>query len=129
MDHETAKKIAEQFVQLIETNEPGPVFADDVFCDINVPEWRFQLQGRDAVRDWLTGEQPDGSRVVSWRADATESGVLIEVEQRTGEELSRNMHRLEFRDGKIVQWTMYCTGVWNVETQERQAREAPMIRP
>lgn len=129
MDNEAAKKIAEQFVRLIETNEPGTVFADEVFCDINVPEWRFQLQGPDAIRDWLTGEQPDGSTVSSWRADATEFGVVVEVEQHTGDEVSRNLHRLEVRDEKITEWTMYCTGVWSVETQERQAREAPMLRP
>jgi hypothetical protein len=129
MDHEGAKKIGEGFVRTVETNVPDEVFADDVFCDINVPEWRFQLQGRDAIREWLSGEQPDGSRVVSWRADATESGVVVEVEQHDGDALSRNLHRLEVRDGKITEWTMYCTGVWSKETQERQAREAQMIRP
>lgn len=133
MDHEEAKKLAERFVRFVETNEGGDVLAEDVFCDINVPEWRFQLRGRDAAVGWLTGEQPNGSRVPSWRAEATAVGLVVEVEQRYDvdgqEHLSRNLHRLETRDGRIMEWTMYCTGDWSRETQDRQAREAPMIRP
>jgi hypothetical protein len=133
MDHEEAKKVAERFVKFVETNDPGDVLANDVFADINVPEWRFQLQGSDAVVEWLRGELPNGSRVPTWRSDPTGSGALVEVEQRhdvEGKEIvSRNLHRLEVRDGKITEWTMYCTGEWSPETQERQAREAPMIRP
>jgi hypothetical protein len=133
MDHEQAKAIAERFVRFVETNEPSGLLADDVFADINVPEWRFQLQGMDSVVDWLTGELPNGSRVSSWRADPTASGVVVEVEQRydveRAEVLSRNLHRLEVRDGKITEWTMYCSGEWSPETQERQSREAPMLRP
>ena len=128
MDHEQAKKIAERFVHGMETNDTE-VFADDVFCDINVPEWRFQMQGAGAIKQWLESEQPDGSIVPSWRSDPTSSGVVVEVEQRTGDGVSRNLHRLEVRDGKVTEWTMYCTGVWSKETQERQARDAPMIRP
>jgi len=128
MDHEEAKKVAERFVRVVENNDVS-VFADDVFCDINVPEWRFQMRGPAAVKEWLDGEQPDGCHVPSWRADATESGVVVEIVQLLGEELARNMHRLEVRDGKIAEWTMYCTGVWNAETQKRHAAEAPMLRP
>jgi hypothetical protein len=129
MDHEGAKKVAEAFVRFIETNQTGDVFASDVFADINVPEWRFQMQGTDAIEGWLRGEQPEGSSVPTWRSDPMLDGVLVEVEQHTGDEISRNLHRLEVRDGKIVEWTMYCTGVWSSETQAQQRREAPMIRP
>ena len=129
MDNEGAKKIAERFVRVVETNDPSDVFAEDVFCDINVPEWRFQMQGADAIARWLGGEQPDGCTVPSWRADATEHGVIVEVVQQLGDEIARNIHRLDVRDGKIVEWTMYCSGVWSKETQETQRREAPMFRP
>ena len=109
------------------------MLADDVIADINVPEWRFQMQGPAAIVEWLRGELPNGSRVPSWRSDPTASGVLVEIEQRydvEGEEISsRNLHRLEVRDGKITGWTMYCTGEWSPETRERQAREAPMLKP
>ncbi len=129
MDDEGAKQIGERFIRAIETNEVTEAFADDVFCDINVPEWRFQMQGRDTVAAWLAGEQPGGCSVGAWRADATADGAVVEIEQHTGEEISRNLHRLEVRDGKITSWTMYCTGVWSKQTQETHAREAPMIRP
>jgi hypothetical protein len=129
MDHEEAKKLAERFVRFVETNEPEGVLADDVFCDINVPEWRFQMQGAAATERWLRDEQPDGCAVPSWRADPMASGVVVEVEQHVDDTISRNLHRLEVRDGKITEWTMYCTGVWSAETQARQRRDAPMIRP
>ena len=129
MDHEAAKQIAEAFVRFVETNDAGDVFSEDVLADINVPEWRFQMQGRAALEAWLRGEQPDGCSVPVWRADPMADGVLVEVEQRMGDEISRNLHRLEVRDGKIREWTMYCTGVWSIQTQERQRADAPMIRP
>lgn len=134
MDHEQAKQVAERFVRAIEASDAsGAAFAEDVFCDINVPEWRFQMQGVSAATAWLKDELPNGCRVLSWRSDPTADGVIVELEQRFDvdgvEQLSRNVHRLEVRDGEITEWTMYCTGVWSPETRERQAREAPMIRP
>jgi hypothetical protein len=133
MDHESAKRIAEGFVRAMESSDGSDVFAEDVFCDINVPEWRFQIQGVDAVNAWLRGELPDGSRVASWRSDPLSEGVVVEIDQRydrDGLEISsRNLHRLEVRDGKVTAWSMYCTGEWTPELRERQAREAPMIRP
>lgn len=95
----------------------------------DVPEWRFQMQGSDAISPWLNQAQPGGCTVASWRADATEHGAIVEIEQHLGEEISRNIHRLDVRGGKIVEWTMYCTGNWSAETQETHRREAPMIRP
>jgi hypothetical protein len=133
MDDEAAKKIAERFVRFVETGDPNDVLAADVFADINVPEWRFQLLGAAAVAGWLAGEQPNGCRVASWRADATSSGAVVEIEQwydaDDTEIMSRNIHRLEVREGRVTDWTMYCTGEWSPELRERQAREAPMIRP
>lgn len=129
VDHEQAKQIGERFVRFVETNDPNGIFADDVFADINVPEWRFQMEGVEDVVAWLSGEQPDGASATLWRIDPLDSGVVVEVETRSGEKLSRNLHRLEVQDGRITGWTMYCTGDWDKETQERQAREAPMIRP
>jgi hypothetical protein len=133
MDHEAAKQVAERFVRAIEASDAGSAFAPDVFCDINVPEWRFQMEGPDAITEWLRSELPDGCRVPSWRSDPTADGVIVEIEQRFdadgAERSSRNIHRLDVRDGRITEWTMYCTGVWSPEARERQAREAPMIRP
>lgn len=132
MDHEAAEKVAEAFVRAMEAADTS-VFADDVFCDVNVPEWRFQMQGTTQVAGWLNGELPGGCRVPSWRADPTADGVLVEFEQfydRDGIVISsRNIHRLAVRDGRVTHWTMYCTGEWTPELRERQVREAPMLRP
>lgn len=133
MDHEEAKQVAQAFVAAVESGATAGVFADDVFVDINVPVWRFQMQGSDEVTTWLRDEQPNGCRIPSWRCEPTASGVVVEVEQRydrDGQEISsRNLHLLEVRNGLIAGWTMYCSGEWDPELRERQAKEAPMFRP
>lgn len=133
MDHEAAKRIADRFVRAIEASDASDVFTEDAFCDINVPEWRFQMEGPAAITEWLRSELPDGCSVPSWRSDPTADGVVVELEQHFltdgAERTSRNIHRLEIRGDRVAGWTMYCTGVWSPELRERHAREAPMVRP
>jgi hypothetical protein len=47
------------FTSFLRTAElPAGLFAPDLFCDLNVPEWRFQLQGAEAFAAWAKGEAP-----------------------------------------------------------------------
>lgn len=110
------------------------VYAPDVLLDGHVPEWRFQHQGADTVLGWLVPEFEElGEYRVPWaRVTETPDLVVLEWEGRTGdgadERLFRQVDLFRVEDGRVVEHTFWCTGVWDAETIARQAREAPMVR-
>jgi hypothetical protein len=104
----------------------------DVLVDVNVPRWRFQVEGREALRELLAHEEfQPGFRLARWRASPTADGAVIETEGRFsagGEErMAREVHILRVTDA-IAEHTLYCTGIWDAATIARQALEAPMVR-
>ncbi len=111
------------------------VFSPDVFFDLNMPVWRFQLQGPDAWAAQLKKLAQGGGevRVDVLRTVPTTSGFVTEhVESGDvgGETLSaRRIWLCEVRDGRITEVVGYCSGEWNEELRARHAVEAPMIRP
>ncbi len=118
------------FTSFLRTAElPPGLFATDVFCDLNVPEWRFQLQGAEAFAAWAKGEAPDGSTVTTGRVENADRTAVVETEMVSGGSYSRNLWVLRADDtGLVDEVVLYCTGPWDAATIERQAREAPMIR-
>ena len=42
----------ERLAEVFRTNDAGDVFTKDVFFDLNMPVWRFQMQGVDAFESW-----------------------------------------------------------------------------
>ncbi len=106
---------------------PG-VFADNVFFDMNVPEWRYQLQGVDTLANALAADITPGS-IESVRIVPTLSGFVLELATREPKHTSRQLYLVETRGGLISEVTMYCTGDWDAQTEARQRAEAPMIRP
>lgn len=110
------------------------VYADDALLDSNVPEWRFQRKGTgeiaDQYRSWAS-ELSDLS-LAAFNAQEVPWGFVVELEQRfrsDGDDcLSRQLHVLTVRDGKLAEHTFYCTGVWGSDAIKRQAAEAPMVR-
>ena len=101
-----------------------------MFCDLNVPEWRFQLQGAEALAAWAKGEAPDGQEVTTGRVVSVGATTAVETELVTGGTYARNLWLLrEAPDGLVDEVVLYCTGPWDAETVARQAREAPMLRP
>lgn len=117
------------FMRFMETGEdPDGIVARDVFADLNVPSWRYQLKGDD-VREMIRNECA-GSTYRAERVLETPSGFVTEAVQEMADGvLFRQTILAEVRDGKVAEFTMYCTGAWDAGTIERQAREAPMIRP
>ena len=83
------------------------VFRSDVFFDLNMPVWRFQLQGREAWESQLRKLAEGGGevRVDVVRTVPTVSGFVTEhVEYQTvrGRELSaRRLWLCQVRDGLI----------------------------
>ena len=109
-------------------------YAPDVLLDMNLPTWRFQLQGRDAVAQYLL-EQTKGLsnlRCVQHRVFRTDDGVIIEEEMRfdgeDGEYLWRAIDIFHVDGDTVIEHTQYCTGCWPPDQVARQADEAPMVR-
>ena len=109
-------------------------YAPDVLLDMNLPTWRFQLQGRDAARQYLV-EQTQGLanlRTTAQRVMRISDGVIVEEEMRfdgdDGEYLWRAIDIFHTVDDQIVEHAQYCTGCWTPEQIDRQAAEAPMVR-
>lgn len=111
------------------------VFFADVFFDLNMPVWRFQLQGREAWEAQLKMLAEGGGdvRVDVLRTIPTVSGFVTEHEEHQnvgGQDLSaRRLWLCEVRDGRIAEVVGYCSGEWDPALRARHAAEAPMIRP
>jgi len=115
---------------LTDGSTPDGVFAADVILDMNVPAWRFQVQGVAALREsrlvaggvWDVHQGPvtltaDGF-VVETSYDSVEAGVPM---------YTRSVNLVTVHDGRIARVVHYCTGPWDPATRDRQAREAPML--
>jgi hypothetical protein len=130
----TAERLSERFHDVFRTFEAGQdAFVPDVFCDLNMPQWRFQLQGREAFAAQLERINQGPSRVEVLRTVPTTSGFVtehVEHEDVDGEDHSaRRLILCEVVRGRIASVTVYCTGEWDDELRARHAAEAPMIRP
>lgn len=106
--------------------------APDVLLDANVPTWRYQLKGREGLRQLLAEEEfPAGRRVVTWRSAATDDGLLLEHETQApmhGE--TRRWRAVLWFRGTSGAWSevvVYCTGIWDSAAVARHAVEAPMV--
>jgi hypothetical protein len=134
IEQATAELLSARFHDAFRTFEAGDdAFAPDVFCDLNMPEWRFQLQGRDAFATQLERINEGPSKVEVLRTVPTTSGFVtehVEHQDVDGEDHSaRRLILCEVVRGRIAEVTVYCTGEWNDELRARHAAEAPMIRP
>ena len=108
------------------------LYRPDALVDVIVPQWRFQLQGPDALREaLLEGEFLPGRRVAVSHRTATEDGLLLELEcwaPINGEEqMWRALHQFRVADGLVVEHVAYCSGFWDAATIARHAVEAPMV--
>jgi hypothetical protein len=134
IDLATAERLSARFHDVFTTFVAGEdAFTPDVFCDLNMPEWRFQLQGRDAFAAQLARISQGPSRMEVLRTVPTTSGFVtehVEHEDVGGEDHSaRRLVLCEVVQGRIAEVTVYCTGEWDDELRARHAAEAPMIRP
>lgn len=110
------------------------LYRPDALLDVNVPEWRYQLQGPAAILAQLREEaSPAGRRLGAWRATPTDDGVVVETEvrfDRDGEQhLWRDAHVVHTDGRRISEHVVYCTGIWDGATIDPQVDEAPMVRP
>jgi ketosteroid isomerase-like protein len=119
MDRLTAQRITERF---------------NVVFDLNMPVWRFQLQGPQAWAEELALLHRGGEvRIDILRTVPTSTGFATEHEEHEdvdGEDLSaRRLWLCEVRDERIAEVVGYCSGEWDEALRARHAAEAPMVRP
>jgi len=134
IDQTTADRLSARFHDAFTTFDAGDdAFTPDVFCDLNMPEWRFQLQGREAFAAQLERINEGPSRMEILRTVPTSSGFVtehVEHQDVDGEDHSaRRLVLCEVVRGRIAEVTVYCTGEWDDDLRARHAAEAPMIRP
>lgn len=134
LDADTATRLAERFHEVFVTfDATEEVFTPDAFFDLNMPVWRFQIQGPQALGAQLEKINEGPARVDILRVVPTVSGFVtehVEHQEVNGEDLSaRRLWLCEVRDGRIAEAVGYCSGEWDEELRARHAAEAPMIRP
>ena len=109
-------------------------YAVDVLLDMNLPEWRFQLQGRDAAAQYFVEQTKGMSNLHTTQHDVfrTDDGVIITEEMRfdgeDGEYLWRAVDIFRVDGDTVVEHSQYCTGCWAPGQIARQGAEAPMVR-
>jgi len=132
IEHDT-EMLSERLAEVFRKSEVGDVFTPDVFFDLNMPVWRFQLEGPAAFEAFLRELNPDGVELTTGTTTPTASGFVVEHQDRKIEDghevTSRKLLLCDVREGQIAAVVVYCSGEWDEELRARHAAEAPMIRP
>jgi ketosteroid isomerase-like protein len=134
LDAATAERLSERFNEVFCSFDAGEdLFSEDAFFDLNMPVWRFQLEGAKNFAAQIERIAEGPVRVEILKTVATVSGFVtehVEHQDVDGKDVSaRRMWLCEMRDGRITDVTGYCSGEWDEELRARHAAEAPMLRP
>ena len=90
--------------------------APDVILDATVPNWRFRVEGRDAVRAELARWYADPGSFEDLTRTSLPSGELVQFTLRWVEggvpHAVHQIHIVEVVDGRIVGDTVWCGGRW-----------------
>lgn len=128
VDHVVVCLRAADYVSLTER------YAPDALLDVNLPTWRFQLQGSDTIAQYFTEQAEPLSNVSCTQLRELVAGDAISVESEFrfdgpgGGGLWRCIDVLRIVGDEIVEHTQFCTGCWTPTDIARQAAEAPMVR-
>ena len=133
IDSEMVEQLSEGFADVFQTFEVREgVFSSDAFFDLNMPVWRFQLQGPEAFASQLKSIAEGAVRIDILRTVPTVSGFVTEHEEHQdvdGHDLTaRRLWLCNVQEGCITEVVGYCSGEWDEELRTRHAVEAPMIR-
>jgi len=134
-DHQTLAAHYRDAVEREDLASLATLYHPDVLLDAHVPNWRFQVIGRTEVARVTGAALPGPGRFTSFAAEPTADGDLLvqfEWRERADDDhgaKARQLHLLRLDDGRIVEQTLFCAGVWGPGLQERMAVEAPLVRP
>ena len=95
---------------------PADVFADDAALDATVPNWRFEVQGGDAVRSELARWYADPGQFLELRRTAIPDGELVEFALAWTEDgvphRVHQAHIMQVVDDRVARDTAFCGGRW-----------------
>ena len=127
-------QLASRLVRWLEDGvRPDDLFADDLFTDFSLPQWRVQgTSAEDGFRMRETSHPATGTVRVE-RLAPTDAGFLLQFEERWVAEgqhwYCREMIHACVDDGRISRMDVYCTGDWDEALQRRHALEVRLARP
>lgn len=132
-DTEVAAELTERLASVLRIYKGiEELFADGAFFDVNIPQFRFQVEGSDRFFSWLKGYAPNGYRITVARSLPTATGFVAEVEgeyEQHGHELFfRNLYVCDVDQGRISEVSFWCTGDWDEDARAHWRAHAPMIR-
>ncbi len=133
-DRVLAERLAGDLITFLETNEPpAGLFADGLFLDFTLPQWRLQAQSREDAVALRRAGHPASGKVPRSRLDLTETGFVLEVEEEWdagGQHwYCRELLRCDVADGQISQLSVYCTGDWDEATVAAHRSTVALHRP
>jgi hypothetical protein len=111
-----------------------PWYRDDVLVDVNAPNARFQLRGRDDAIATIEHEEfsKPGRRLTFLRATDTTDGLLLETELRYPDQgelrTCREAHNLRLRGGRVIEHVLWCTGISDADTARQVFETAEIER-
>lgn len=126
--------LVHQFVGWLETGvRPTGMFADDVFADLSLPQWRLQAEGADATFHLREDSHPYQGAVRVEAVDATARGFLLQFEERwvaAGQDwYCRELIHAAVTTGRISELAVYCTGDWDEARQREHQTVVHLVRP
>ena len=107
---------------------PAGVFSEDAVLDATVPNWRFTVEGGEAVEEQLGGWYADPGQFLSIRRLPLPDGEMVEftlswVEAGVAHACHQG-HLLTVKAGRIVSDTAWCGGRWPASLLEEMGPQA-----
>lgn len=134
----TGQTLVKQFMTCIEHGDDDRIatlYTDDAIFDAHVPNWRFQVQGPDAIAEQLKAWFRLPGRFDEVQTQLTVAGdVLVRFAWREREETvdaitSREMQLWRLAGDRITEQVVFCAGRWGRPLVMQMAAEAPLVRP
>jgi hypothetical protein len=125
---------ADRLVAFLQTGATDGLFAPDVFADITLPHWRVQAVGADEVVAMKSHMHPPGGRTRVEKVLAGPGGYTLKVEERWDDGGQSWYCREAFlcdvdEQGRITEFSVYCTGDWDEAAVAEHAKAVTLIRP
>ena len=124
----------DRFVAFLESGATEGLFAPDVFADMSLPHWRVQVQGAEEMIATKNSLHPPAGRTRVEKVLAGERGYTLKVEERWEDGGQQWYCREAFLcdlddEGRITEFSAYCTGDWDDEAVARHAQAVTLLRP